>query len=88
MHLQERVAEAATATEKLCLALEADLSYIGTRPKLFRALIEVLFSQRNEQGLLKYMKDVDTPMLSLLLGILKEGRQNGEFGNFDAYNLA
>jgi AcrR family transcriptional regulator len=87
-HLQERIAHARTATEKLRLALEADLSYMGTQPKLFRALIEVLFSQRNEQGLPKYMKDVDSPLLSLLLGILKEGQHNGEFGDFDAYNLA
>jgi hypothetical protein len=34
------------------------------------------------------MKDVDPPLLSILLGILKEGQQNGEFGDFDAYNLA
>jgi AcrR family transcriptional regulator len=88
VHLQELIAHARTAAEKLRLALEVDLSYMGTRPKRFRALMEVLFSQRNEQGLPKYMEDVDTPMLRILLGILKEGQQNGEFGDFDTYNLA
>lgn len=87
-HLQESIVGVTTATEQLRVALTSDLTYMGTQPKLFRALLEVLFSQRNAQGLPKYMRDVDAPILGTLVGILRAGQRDGEFGDFDAYNLA
>lgn len=86
--MQGEIVELSTATDKLRIALETDLVYMGTHPKLFRALIEVLFSMRDSKGQLMRMVDADTPGVKALVDILKSGQKNGEFGIFDAYNMA
>ncbi|MEP7287569.1 MAG: TetR family transcriptional regulator [Chloroflexota bacterium] len=87
-HLQEKIADGKTATDKLRIALEADMAYMGNQPRLFKALIEGLFSARDSEGHLKYMKDIDEPDINSIATILETGQKNGEFGVFDTYNMA
>ncbi|MEO8611566.1 MAG: TetR/AcrR family transcriptional regulator [Chloroflexota bacterium] len=87
-HMAEQVATGTTPTDKLRIALEADLAYMGTRPRLFAALVEVFFSVRDSEGHLRYIKEDDDPGLLMFVDILNEGQQAGEFGEFDAYNVA
>jgi AcrR family transcriptional regulator len=86
-HVQEKIADVATATDKLRVALESDIVYMGTRPKLFKALVEVLFGARDNEGRLRYLDDADPPNLVLIVDILEAGQKNGEFGVFDPYSL-
>ena len=87
-NVKESIAKAESWGEKLRISIESDMYYMGNRPKLFRALIEVLFSERDSTGKPKHMTDTDPPMLILLRDILISGQKDGEFGSFDPYNLA
>lgn len=86
--MQEAIASAATYTDKLRLALESDLQYMGTHPQLFRALIEVLFSERDSKGLPKHMEDKESPAFTAILDILQAGQEADEFSEFNARSLA
>ena len=56
-YVTERVERAASATDKLRVALESDLANMGTQPKYFHALNEILFSMRGKNGALTYLGD-------------------------------
>lgn len=77
-----------TAAEKLRGLIEIDLTYMGTRPKLFKALVEVLFSIRDAKGFLELVDNTEQPAISMVEETLRLGQKNGEFGEFDAYAMA
>jgi len=77
-----------TAAEKLRSLIEADLTYMGTRPKLFKALVEVLFSARDAKGFLELMDNTEQPAISMVEEMLQLGQKNGEFGEFDTHATA
>ena len=87
-HVQSEVAKAAGATDKLRAAIEADMMNLGAEPKYFQALSEVIFSKRSAEGSMVFLGDQEDPALTIIRDILKTGQQNGEFGDFDADDLA
>lgn len=87
-HVGAQIEAANTATDKLRAALEADLAYMGTQPELFQALLEILFVARGKDGVSLHRDDVVHAGFLPISDILKAGQENGEFGEFDAYNMA
>lgn len=87
-YLQEKMAGATTATEKLRIALEADMTNLGTQPKYFQAMNEVVFSKRDDKGSLVFLGGGEDPALTMLRDILKLGQKSGEFRKFDADDFA
>ena len=92
-HVQAAIQGAATAADKLQLALEADLAHMGTHPKHFPAVVEITFNSRDENGKITYMLDdnnqpQDDPNTKLLADILHSGQQSGEFSDFDVDHVA
>lgn len=88
-YVAERVVACVGAADKLRTALESDLAYMGARPQYFQALAEILFASRTDAGALVYMQmeRSDKPQTTIR-DILVVGQESGEFGNFDADNLA
>jgi AcrR family transcriptional regulator len=78
----------ATASEQLRLYIQASLSYMGSRPTHFAALIEILFNARTPDGILLYRIEEEEPGFTLLKTVLTRGQQTGEFRAFDAYHIA
>lgn len=78
---------AATATEQLRTTLEADLAYMGSRPRLFAAIVEAFYTLRNPAGQIEQLGVEQQDLLVHVVDILKRGQQSGEFGEFDADNL-
>jgi AcrR family transcriptional regulator len=78
---------AGTAAEALGNALEADLAYMGSRPKLFAAIVEAFYTLRAPTGQIEQLGVEQQALLAHLVGILKKGQQTGEFGEFDAEYL-
>ncbi len=87
-NMKTSIATYVTATDKLSGLIESDLTYMGTRPKLFKALVEVLFSVRDSKGFLELMETTDQPAVSLVEEILKTGQKSGEFSEFDSFSMA
>ncbi len=87
-HVAAQVAGAATATDRLRIMLEADLAYMGTRPELFQALLEILFVGRSKTDAQSHRADVVHAGFMPIAEVLKAGQASGEFGDFDAFNLA
>ncbi len=87
-YVEGRVAEGTSAREKLHIYIESNLAYMGTRPKQFLALLEIVFNVRNADGSLRYVTDEQDPSFIPLQHILTEGQQNGEFRQFDVHNMA
>ena len=87
-YVQEKVAEGTSAREKLHIYIESNLAYMGTRPKHFLALLEIVFNVRNADGSLRYVTDEQDPSMIPLEQLLAEGQQNGEFRQFDVRNMA
>lgn len=87
-HSMQSIASFTTAKDRLKAVIEADLAYMGTRPKHFQAMVEITFNSRDSAGKIVYLGDEDDPMVTMLCDILESGQKNGEFGEFDAYNLA
>lgn len=87
-YVKDRLASATTYTEKLHIALESDIANMSTNPKRYRALLELVFGKRNERGSLVYTEGTENTLFLTHLYILEAGQKNGEFGKFDAYNLA
>src|SRR5690606_2194023 len=46
-HVMSAIEGASSATEKLRIAIEADLAHMGTHPKRFPAIVEVTFNSRD-----------------------------------------
>lgn len=87
-YVQEKVAEGTSAREKLHIYIESNLAYMGTRPKHFLALLEIVFNVRNDDGSLRYVMDEEDPSIIPLEKLLTEGQQNGEFRQFDVRSIA
>ena len=79
---------AATATDALRLTLLADLAYMGSRPKLFAAIVEAFYTLRAPTGQIEQLGAAEQQaLLAHVVEILKQGQRTGEFGDFDAENL-
>lgn len=87
-HVGTKIDAATTASDKLRAALEADLAYMGTRPELFQALLEILFVARSKIDAASHRGDDIHAGFIPIADILKAGQASGEFGNFDAFNMA
>lgn len=86
--VQENVDNGTTAREKLHIFIESNLAYMGTRPKYFLALLEIVFNVRNKDGSLRYVVDEEDPSIIPLQDILSQGQEAGEFRKFDVRNMA
>lgn len=87
-HAQAAIDAASTATDKLRVAIEADLAYMGTHPKRFPAVVEIAFNARDKNGRITYMASENDepqtdPATVLLEDIMRAGQKSGEFGDFD-----
>ena len=87
-HTQIAVDAVTTATDKLRVAIEADLAYMGTHPKRFPAIVEISFNSRDANGRITYMAEEGEvpkadPATTFLEDIMRAGQKSGEFGEFD-----
>ena len=92
-HAQAAIDAVSTATDKLRVAIEADLAHMGTHPKRFPAIVEISFNSRDADGRITYMAgDEDEPQADpatkLLEDIMYAGQKSGEFGEFDVEHAA
>ena len=87
-NISQNIGNHSSATKKLYVLLKSDLTYMGTRPKLFKALVEALFSIRDSEGFLKLMNEGEQSDVSLVEQILLSGQESGEFRLFDTYAMA
>jgi TetR/AcrR family fatty acid metabolism transcriptional regulator len=78
---------ARTATDALRLTLQADLAYMGSKPKLFAAIVEAFYTLRAPTGQIEQLGVEQQALLTHVVEILKQGQRTGEFGEFDAENL-
>jgi TetR/AcrR family transcriptional regulator, transcriptional repressor of bet genes len=86
--VEEQVSSGSTARDQLRLYIESSLSYMGTRPTHFAALIEIVFNARSEEGVLLYRTDHEDEGLNLLESLLMRGQETGEFRQFNIRNMA
>ncbi|KEK09320.1 transcriptional regulator [Lysinibacillus sphaericus] len=71
-----------SATQQLEAFIKAYLAYQETHFKQNIALIEIVFNARNEEGMAYYRmeeEEEEDALRTMVLNILKEGLQNGEF---------
>ena len=86
--VQKKVDSGTSAREKLHNYIESNLAYMGTRPKHFLALLEIVFNVRNKDGSLRYVVDEEDPGIIPLQEILSDGQENAEFRKFDVRHMA
>ncbi|MCM3398132.1 TetR/AcrR family transcriptional regulator [Oceanobacillus profundus] len=80
--ISSKVILAPSAAKQLEAFIEAHLTYQETQYKHNIALIEIVFNARNEEGVPYYRmeeEDEEDALRTMLLDILKNGQQNGEF---------
>lgn len=87
-YVEDKVAAGATAREKLHIFIEANLAYMGTRPKHFLAMLEIVFNVRDADDSLRYVVHEEDPSIRPLEHLLAEGQQNGEFRQFNVHHMA
>ncbi len=87
-YVEQQVVTGASAGQRLERYIQASLAYMGTRPTHFAALIEIAFNARTPDGKLMYRSDEDDTGLTLLVSILEQGQQDGEFRAFDPRRMA
>jgi TetR/AcrR family transcriptional regulator, transcriptional repressor of bet genes len=83
-----QVAEANSPSEQLRNYIAANLTYMGTRPNHYAALIEIMFNARTEDGILLYRLDEEDTGLVLLNRVLVNGQQRGAFRPFNVQHMA
>ncbi|WP_028596388.1 TetR family transcriptional regulator [Paenibacillus assamensis] len=85
-YVLERVAQGNTPEEKLEAFITASLAYQVTHPAHQTALIEIIFNARTPEQVPYYKlgaeEDEEDALVSTLQHILREGQQQGVFGNF------
>jgi AcrR family transcriptional regulator len=83
-YVTERVNREQTPEQKLNAFIRASLEYLRDYPDRSIALIEIIFHARTPDNVPYYrMDDEDEdPALQLLRSILREGQQQGVFGDF------
>ncbi|MCM3324779.1 TetR/AcrR family transcriptional regulator [Cytobacillus kochii] len=80
--ISNKVILAQSEAKQLEAFIEAHLTYQETHYKHNIALIEIVFNARNEEGVPYYRmeeEDEEDAHRTILLDILKDGQQNGEF---------
>jgi TetR/AcrR family transcriptional repressor of bet genes len=87
-YVTEKVGQGQSARDKLRLYIEANLAYMGTRPKHFTALMEIVFNSRDSEGTLIYLNETGDPGMQPLLTLLADGQANGEFRSFHVQHMA
>jgi AcrR family transcriptional regulator len=87
-YVEERLEAGTTSGQRLRIYLESSLAYIGTRPKHFMAMMEIVFHVRNANGTLLYLADAEDPRIQRLENLLTEGQAQGEFRPFDVHHIA
>ncbi|MGN4447672.1 TetR/AcrR family transcriptional regulator [Bacillus cereus group sp. MYBK79-1] len=87
--ISHRVMLAQSEIKKLEAFIEAHLAYQETHYKNNIALIEIVFTARNEDSVPYYRieEDDDDVIRTMLLDILKTGQQNGTFSNSFQTNI-
>lgn len=83
-YILERVEQAGTPQEKLSAFITASLAYQGTHPAHNTALVEIVFNARTPDNVPYYKLDEEEedPLLQTLGNILREGQEQGVFGDF------
>ncbi|WP_027091532.1 TetR/AcrR family transcriptional regulator [Cohnella thermotolerans] len=83
-YILERVNRERTSTGKLHAFIVASLAYQGAHPSRYAALVEIVFNARTPDNVpyYKVSDDDEDPMMRVLLDILREGQNNGEFADF------
>ncbi|MBD2871384.1 TetR/AcrR family transcriptional regulator [Paenibacillus arenilitoris] len=91
-YILDRVHAESTARGKLGAFIEASLAYQVSHPAHNTALIEIIFNSRTPDNVPYYKMDDDNDdedyIRVTLLQVLREGRENGEFGAFNADAVA
>ncbi len=83
-----QVAAANSPSEQLRNYITANLTYMGTRPNHYAALIEIMFNARTADGILLYRLDEEDASLVLLNRVLINGQQRGVFRPFNVPHMA
>jgi len=83
-YLRARLAEQATATEKLRVYILAGLEYIEINRPHFVALVDLWGSFTSPEEKHAFNKTFYGPCISQLRDIIQLGQQTGEFGSFDS----
>ncbi|MCR8843504.1 TetR family transcriptional regulator [Paenibacillus sp. SC116] len=91
-YILERVNQGRTPEEKLEAYIAASLAYQVTHPAHQTALIEIIFNARTPEQVPYYKlgaeEDEEDALMSTLHSILREGQQQGVFGNFHVTVMA
>ncbi len=83
-YVTERVNREQTPEQKLNAFIRASLEYLRDHPDRSIALIEIIFHARTPDNVPYYRMDDEykDPLLQLIRNILREGQQQGVFGDF------
>lgn len=88
-YVSDKLSEVSTATERLHTYIEANLAFMGTRPKYFGALVELNFNARDLKTGLSFHDSVEDTFLDYLENLLVEGQKCGDFkADFDPKMMA
>lgn len=87
-HVKAKLTDISSAGDKLRIAIEADLDHMTTNIYKFKALAEIIFTIRSEEGALTYLSEKETDLFNLTHRILEEGKRSGEFINVDTHSMA
>jgi TetR/AcrR family transcriptional regulator, fatty acid metabolism regulator protein len=85
------VSAAGTAADALRRYIDAYVNFIGTRPRHLKAVLEILFSLRDNSGKLQFdisSEEVVEHELQPLESLLHRGQETGEFRQFDPRVMA
>jgi TetR/AcrR family transcriptional regulator, fatty acid metabolism regulator protein len=83
-HLRAHLKEQDSATDKLCVYIQASLDYIENNRADFVALVDLWGSFTSAAEKRAFNKTFYGPCISQLKDILNEGQRSGEFSRFDA----
>lgn len=86
--IEARLSTASTAGDKITGYLQANLQFVGTHTADVRAVVEIVTNARRPDGGLKFAPEGEDPVLAHFQQLLEDGQDAGEFGEFDAHNLA
>lgn len=88
-YVNGKLSEVHTVRERLHTYIEANLAFMGTRPKYFGALIELNFNARDLKTGLSFHDSVEDTLLDYLKNLLTEGQKCGNFKtDFDPSMMA
>lgn len=90
-YILERVSRETSPSGKLNAFIAASLAYQGTHPQRYAALVEIIFNARTPDNTPYYKigdDDDDDLIVRELRKILREGQEQGMFGNFHVEVMA